>query len=122
MADEDEPVATFLYKNHRNVTSVRHVRDVQLGYGTTSYYPEPGFYLNGFDLDRQEERSFALKNIIVWKGSDHWMTSGLHVEIERMREALFAWGRWMRVDSYGGPELDEATKLMPGWAIPSEDV
>lgn len=30
---------------------------------STEYYPDPGWILTGFDLEKKEERDFAVKNI-----------------------------------------------------------
>lgn len=114
--------ATFLYRNHTGRIAVRHVRDIRLEHGKTSYYPEPGFFLTGHDLDRDEERSFALKNILCWKGSDEWVISGEFKDLERMTECLRAWGEWcISEDGHGGTLFDKATSLMPEWAMPDFD-
>lgn len=55
----------FLYVDHRNEPSKRHVIPRRLLYGSTEYYPESQWLLECWDLDRNDYRTFALKNICV---------------------------------------------------------
>lgn len=59
-------IVKFNYKNHRGVVAERHVRNPRLQF---EYKPgfgyQPGWFLHGFDLDKQAPRSFALSHIIL---------------------------------------------------------
>lgn len=57
---------TFTYKNHRGVVSVRLVRPIMIAFGSTEYHTEPQWLLLGSDLDRGEDRTFAMKDIKDW--------------------------------------------------------
>ncbi|MCK9361747.1 WYL domain-containing protein [Patescibacteria group bacterium] len=58
----------FFYKNHRGEIEERHVVPESIEFSLVyhgDYHPQPGWYLNGFDLDRQARRSFLLANIAL---------------------------------------------------------
>ena len=58
-------LTTFTYTNHRGETAVRSVIPTQLDYRTSPHHPEPQWLLHGYDLDRKDWRTFALKDIKV---------------------------------------------------------
>lgn len=53
----------FEYKNHRDVTEVRHVEFRGMQMGSNEYYPEPTLLLFTYDFDRDGPRSFSVLNI-----------------------------------------------------------
>lgn len=53
----------ILYTNHRGETSVRRLVPIRIWFGKTEWHPEEQWLLEGFDLDRQAARSYALKEI-----------------------------------------------------------
>lgn len=55
----------FRYINHRGGITDRRVISRRLLYGSTEYYPEPQWLLECWDLDKNDYRTFALKNICV---------------------------------------------------------
>lgn len=57
---------TFTYKNYRGEIGVRMVRPIMIAFGANSYHPEPQWLLHGFDLNKQAERTFAIKDIRDW--------------------------------------------------------
>ena len=50
----------FEYTNYNNVVSQRRVLVDTVRYGTTKYYPEPGWLIGGKDLDKGMSREFAV--------------------------------------------------------------
>lgn len=54
----------FFYKNHRGEINERTVIPKRFWFGTTDWYPMPQMFLSAFDLDRNENRDFAVSNII----------------------------------------------------------
>ena len=54
----------FRYRNHRGEESTRTITWPYLWYGTTSYYPEPGWLLRGFDEHKRDYRDFSVVNIL----------------------------------------------------------
>lgn len=57
------------YTNHRGERSVRRIEpddDFPMRFGRTAYHPEPQWLLDAMDLDKNEERTFAMKDIHSW--------------------------------------------------------
>lgn len=61
-------VIHFVYKNHRG--EVRAVRidaaTAHLHTGTSAHYRDPQPLLTAWDLDRQEERTYAMRQVVSW--------------------------------------------------------
>lgn len=64
---DDSQAVRFEYSNHRGERGQRHVVPLRIWYGTDQWHPEPGWRLQGFDLDRQAERSFNVAFIVGWE-------------------------------------------------------
>lgn len=61
----EDNLFSFEYKNYRGEIATRTVHVYCLEYRQTPGFGyEPGWFLSGFDVDRQAMRSFALENII----------------------------------------------------------
>jgi predicted DNA-binding transcriptional regulator YafY len=59
-------VVTFRYTNYKGETEPRRVIPRELRFASTEWHPEEQWVLEAFDLDRNAERSFAIKDIIEW--------------------------------------------------------
>tara|TARA_Y100001968_G_scaffold331057_1_gene384584 strand:- start:1107 stop:1325 length:219 start_codon:yes stop_codon:yes gene_type:complete len=59
--DEDQAI-TFTYTNWRGETSVRKAIPMGLEWSSTEWHPEPGWLLRAYDLEKQAERQFAIKD------------------------------------------------------------
>ena len=55
----------FQYRNYRGELGARHVVVMNVLHGSTEWHPEPQWLVYAFDLDRLEERYFALADIDV---------------------------------------------------------
>lgn len=62
---EDKSVR-ILYTNYRGETALRNIIPEKLFFGSTQWHPEPQWLLEAVDLDRQEKRSFAMKDVRAW--------------------------------------------------------
>ncbi len=60
----DATIVTFLYRNHRGDEAVRRVRPIRLYFGSTCYHPQPGWLLEGWDLDRQQTRDYSMGGML----------------------------------------------------------
>ena len=58
---------TFTYKNHRGETSVRLVCPIMIAFGSNEYHPDPQWLLHGWDIQKEAERTYAMKNIKDWE-------------------------------------------------------
>ena len=57
---------TFTYKNYRGEVSVRLVCPIMIAFGRTGFHPEPQWLLHAWDLNKEAERTFAMKDISDW--------------------------------------------------------
>lgn len=53
---------TITYTNWRGDTEVRRIIPRRIWWGSTEWHPEPQWLLTAFDVDKQAERDFALKD------------------------------------------------------------
>jgi predicted DNA-binding transcriptional regulator YafY len=54
---------SLVYTNYRGETSVRRVIPQRIWFGATDWHPENQWMLDAVDVDKDAERSFALKDI-----------------------------------------------------------
>ena len=64
----DEAVS-IVYTNHRGETATRRILPHRISFGSTEWHPEPQWLLEATDLERNVERSFALKDIREWRAA-----------------------------------------------------
>ncbi len=57
----------ILYTNYRGETALRKITPKKIWFGKTEYHPEEQWLLDAFDLDKQADRTFAMKDIKEWK-------------------------------------------------------
>ena len=53
---------TALYRNWRGETAIRNIIPTSIRYGATEWHKEPQWLLVGMDVDKGEEREFALRD------------------------------------------------------------
>jgi hypothetical protein len=56
-------IASFDYVNYRGEKSHRKVTPLGLRFGTSKYHKESTFLLRALDLDKGEEREFAIRDM-----------------------------------------------------------
>ncbi len=54
----------FKYKNWEGKLAVRTVKPIKSWYGKTKWHPKEQWLLRALDLEKNEERDFAVKDII----------------------------------------------------------
>jgi len=54
----------FEYKNWQGQTAVRTVMPIEVWYGKTEFHPDKQWFLRAMDVDKAEERNFAVRDII----------------------------------------------------------
>jgi len=52
------------YKNWEGKVGTRKVGPIKIWHGRTKWHPKRQWFLKAIDLDKKEERDFALKDII----------------------------------------------------------
>ncbi|MDI9408721.1 MAG: hypothetical protein QM523_05695 [Candidatus Pacebacteria bacterium] len=66
---EQSKLVSIDYTNYRGERSFRKIIPVMVRYGSTDWHPEPQWLLDAFDVEKEAERSFALKDIHQWQSS-----------------------------------------------------
>ena len=64
MAKKDAPELKFEYTNWEGKKATRRVRPIEIWYGKTEWHPKSQWLLRAMDLDKNEERNFAVKDIL----------------------------------------------------------
>ena len=59
-----EKALKFEYVNWEGKRAVRRVKPIKIWFGKTQWHPKNGWLLKALDLDKNEKRDFALKDII----------------------------------------------------------
>jgi predicted DNA-binding transcriptional regulator YafY len=54
------------YKNWKGKTSDRTVKPLKIYFGLTEYHPENQWLLHAYDYEKQDFRTFAMKDISSW--------------------------------------------------------
>jgi hypothetical protein len=61
--DDTAPTLEFRYTNWRGEQSTRRVWPIRIWYGATDYHSDKQWFLKAFDVDKQAERDFALRDM-----------------------------------------------------------
>jgi len=65
MADPTQEVLID-YTNWRGVRSIRRIRPLRIVFKNNEWHPKTQWLLEAIDLQKGEERTFALSNIHTW--------------------------------------------------------
>jgi len=57
----------ILYTNWKNETAWRNIIPQSIEFKSTEWHKEEQWILNAFDIDKQANRGFAIKDIKEWK-------------------------------------------------------
>ena len=63
---EENQTVKIIYTNYRNETAIRQIIPIRIWFGKTEWHPEPQWVLDAFDLDKEAERSFSMREIKAW--------------------------------------------------------
>lgn len=70
VAHELRQVAAFTYRNHRGEVARRRVLPTSIRFAATEWHPEPQWLMDAWDLDRQAERAFAMRDMTEFEGPE----------------------------------------------------
>lgn len=76
------------YRNHAGVEAWRHIYPLRLWRGCTDWHHEPQWLLDVFDLDKNAERTFAMKDILKWGEGEPHRGENIH-RVESPSEKVF---------------------------------
>jgi predicted DNA-binding transcriptional regulator YafY len=65
-----EETVEIVYTNWKGETAKRTIKPIELWYGATEYHPEAQWLLCALDIEKNDERNFAMKDIKEWKAKD----------------------------------------------------
>lgn len=63
---DSKKVLKIRYKNYRGEVAERKILPKQIYFGSTEWHPEEQWLLEAYDLDKEANRTFALKDIQEW--------------------------------------------------------
>jgi len=62
----NEKAITLDYTNYKGERAFRRVVPISISFTSNEWHKEPQWILKAFDLDREAERNFAIKDIHKW--------------------------------------------------------
>ncbi len=63
----NEQIVEIIYTNYRGETAARKIVPKKIWFGATEYHKEEQWLLDGFDVEKNADRTFALKDITSWR-------------------------------------------------------
>ena len=62
----DPKQISICYTNYRGETSIRKIIPLKIWFGKTDWHKEEQWLLDAIDVEKNAERSFAMKDIKAW--------------------------------------------------------
>lgn len=62
----DKQTVSILYTNYRGETAVRRIVPKRIWFGKTDWHPEEQWIMDAFDLEKNADRGFAMRDIKAW--------------------------------------------------------
>ena len=66
MSKAQEDAVTIVYTNYRGETSIRKIVPKNMWFGSTDWHPGSQWLLDAYDIEKDADRSFAIKDIRSW--------------------------------------------------------
>ena len=63
---QDEKTVRVLYTNYRGETALRTIVPERLFFGSTEWHPEPQWLVEALDVEKGQNRTFAMKDVRAW--------------------------------------------------------
>lgn len=64
---EENKIVVINYTNWKGVTAFRRIIPIEIFFGSTEWHKEEQWLLKAYDVDKNAERSFAVKDIKSWQ-------------------------------------------------------
>ena len=64
---EQSKTVTIVYTNYKGVTGTRRIVPIEILFGHNEWHTEDQWLMRALDLEKNAERTFALKDIKSWK-------------------------------------------------------
>jgi len=62
----NEKIVEILYTNYKGETRLRNIIPINIEFKSTTWHKEEQWILNAIDVEKNEERGFAIKDIKLW--------------------------------------------------------
>lgn len=66
MNEDEQKRIRISYTNWRGETSERLILPIKIWFGSTQWHKDEQWLLNALDIEKNEERDFALKDVHIW--------------------------------------------------------
>ena len=64
---EQSKTVTIVYTNYKGVTATRRIVPIEILFGHNEWHTEEQWLMRALDLEKNAERTFALKDIKSWE-------------------------------------------------------
>lgn len=61
-----EEIVKLRYKNWKGEVKVRTVWPMRIWYGSTEYHKDPQWLMKVYDMDKEDYRDYALRDVEEW--------------------------------------------------------
>jgi len=62
----DVPAAQIVYTNYKGETRIRSIVPSRVFFGSTDWHRDPQWLLEAHDVEKNENRTFALRDVRAW--------------------------------------------------------
>ena len=66
---DNEKIIQILYKNWKGETKLRNILPLSIEFKSTNWHKDAQWILNAIDIEKNEERGFAIKDIKNWSNN-----------------------------------------------------
>lgn len=63
---EEKKKVQIVYKNWKGKVSTRNIIPIRIEFKSTEWHKEEQWILDAFDIDKNDNRGFAIKDILEW--------------------------------------------------------
>jgi hypothetical protein magn03005560 len=63
---DNNQIITMVYTNYKGKTAVRRVLPKEIFFGHTDWHSEEQWLMTAYDIDKEADRTFAMKDIKAW--------------------------------------------------------
>lgn len=63
---ENSKIVSIVYTNYKGITSIRQIIPKEILFGHNEWHAEDQWLMIAYDIQKRDERTFALKDIKAW--------------------------------------------------------
>lgn len=63
---DSKKTVTIVYTNYKGITSSRSIIPIEIIFGHNNWHKDDQWLMRAFDIQKNEERTFAIKDIKSW--------------------------------------------------------